>query len=341
MIPYILLIVFIFLAEYIIGSKRILADNSKKKQFLFLSLIPFFVLLAFRGESVGSDTFNYMRSFSEMNYNGYYDERLEIGYLYLVFVIKCFFSNPRFLLIITALFTTISIGRFIYKTAKDPLLALLFFITLGLFQFSLSGIRQTIAISITLWLYPLIKQKKLVKFLLGVYIASLFHKSSYFFIPSYFIVQQTINKKMLLFETIAFMSMFFVAEKLLLSLADIMNYNYGIEEADNGFFFFSVVLMITLISLMNKSKILALNSDNKYIINISLVSLMVWAIRLISRTAERASFYYMPYTYVLLEEFVTCKKRKWVYLFVVLFSIALFLYRVSNNPSIYPYVFSF
>lgn len=169
-------------------------------------------------------------------------------------------------MIITAFFTTISIGRFIYKAAKDPALALLFFITLGLFQFSLSGIRQTIAISITLWLFPLIRQRKFIKFILGVYLASLFHKSAYFFIPAYFIAGQELNKKKLILETIVFMSIFLIADKILLSLADFMDYNYGIEETDNGFFFFFVVLVITIASLINRDKILGLNLNNKYMI---------------------------------------------------------------------------
>lgn len=337
MIPYIFLVLFVFLVEGFIGQRRIKNSDSKKKQFLFFSLLPFFILLAFRGESVGSDTYNYMRSFREV----YYDERLEIGYLYLVYFIKIFFSNPRFLLIITAFFTTISIGRFIYKAAKDPALALLFFITLGLFQFSLSGIRQTIAISITLWLFPLIRQRKFIKFILGVYLASLFHKSAYFFIPAYFIAGQELNKKKLILETIVFMSIFLIADKILLSLADFMDYNYGIEETDNGFFFFFVVLVITIASLINIDKILGLNLNNKYMININLISLMIWTIRLISRTAERASFYFMPYTYVTLEEYVTSKNNKLIYWFVVLFSVALFLFRVLNNSSIYPFIFSF
>lgn len=66
---------------------------------------------------------------------------------------------------------------------------------------------------------------------------------------------------------------------------------------------------------------------------------MIWTIRLISRTAERASFYFMPYTYVTLEEYVTSKNNKLIYWFVVLFSVALFLFRVLNNSSIYPILF--
>lgn len=342
MIPYVVIVLVIIFARYLIGTKSILLTNRAKRRYLFIALIPVFFVIAFRGETIGMDTSNYIRHFEELRlFKMNYDERIEIGYVYLVKYISSCFDSVRWLFVLTAFFTCLSIGQFIYRTAKDPSLALLFFVTLGLFQFALSGIRQTIAISITLWLYPYIKHQQLLKFTVGIIVASLFHKSAFLFFPAYIMAQQHISTKLIFFELLSFAFIFLVADKLLLLAADTMNYNYGIEETGNGYIFFCIVLLISIFGLINKNDILKQNFDNQYIINVNFISLLLWGIRLISRTAERVSFYYMPYTYLLLEEYLTSQKKVFIYPIIMVLAICLFFYRVARDPSIFPYIFSF
>lgn len=344
MIPYVVLILLILFFRAAIGPNRICRD--KKRLFLILALIPAFVLMAFRGETVGSDTESYTRLFEDVKYGGVLgeaDERLEVGYVWFSTVIADYLEDVQWLFAIAALFTCVSIGYFIYRNAKDPALALLFFITLGFFQFALSGLRQTLAISITLWLYPFIRDKRLIPFLIGVFIASLFHKSALLFLPAYFMAQQPITKGRILLEMLGFAVVFFIADKILLLAADIMEYEYGIEQTDSGYVFFVIVAAITVAGILKRSDILKQNPDNKNLLNLNFISFALWGVRLISRTAERVTLYYMPYTYVLLEEYVTSLNNKvyriLIYWVIALICIFLFLYRVSRDETLY-YLFA-
>lgn len=345
MIPYITAILCILFSRLAFGNN--LLCGKQKVAYLFWSILPIFILLAFRADSVGMDTPNYIRSFENQKlpeHLQYEDDRIEIGYVFLEGLIAKTLSNPQWLFIITALFICLSIGHFIYQTAKEPMLALLFFITLGFFQFTLSGIRQSIALSITLWLYPFIKQKQFIRFIIGLFIASLFHKSAWLFLPAYFIAQQKITPIRILIELLGFLLLFLSAERLLLITADIMDYNYGIEETGNGYIFFIIVLLITICGIFNRTAIIQQNPTNKYVLNLNFISFSLWGLRLISRTAERVTLYYMPYSYLLLEEMIMSQKKsiKQFSLFIViLLAISLFFYRLSKDSSISPYTFYF
>ncbi len=339
MIPYIVLILLILFFRTVLGPDRICRD--RKKWFLIWALVPVFVLMAFRGESVGADTTSYIRLFDDVKSGQLEeaDERMEVGYYWVSRFIADHLENVIWLFVITSLFTCVSIGRFIYRNAKDPALVLLFFVTLGFFQFALSGVRQTLAISITLWLYPYIRERRLIPFLLGVFVASLFHKSALLFLPAYFMAQQPITRGRILLEMLGFALLFFIADKILLLAADVMDYDYGIESTDNGYIFFVIVALITLAGIINRTSILKQNPDNRNILNLNFISFVLWGIRLVSRTAERVTLYFMPYTYVLLGEYITSVRnrsyRTLIYWAVVTACILLFLYRVSRDETMF------
>lgn len=109
MIPYIIIILCILIFRFAFGNKLIY--GKRKAAYLFWSLLPIFILLAFRGDSVGMDTPNYIRSFENQKlseYLQYEDDRIEIGYAYFEKLIAQTLSAPQWLFIITALFGSVN-----------------------------------------------------------------------------------------------------------------------------------------------------------------------------------------------------------------------------------------
>gem|GEM_PF-2042216 len=84
-----------------------------------------------------------------------------------------------------ALFFVFSVYRLIQRYSKNPALSYIVVISLGLLNFSLSALRQTIAISIICFSYEFLKNKKIVKFLLIVVLAALFHRTVLIFALAY------------------------------------------------------------------------------------------------------------------------------------------------------------
>ena len=321
--------------------------SKDKRVFTILSLIPITVVSGFRNGNIGADTENYKLIFQDIA-SDIYDDRIEIGYVYFNKFVTLFTSNSQWLFILVAIFLSVAIGVFVYKNAKDPFLAILFFVTLGLFQFSMSGIRQTIAVSITLLSMELIKKRKLFWFLALILLATQFHKSAIFFLPAYFIANREVSIRNVIIYFIGFTAIYFSAEFLLLQAADVLELNYGVEEVNNGGLFFTIVLIINFLGFRNRENIIAaaktnrlhVNNANIMFINLNFISLLLWTIRLISRTAERVTFYYMPSTYLVLEEYVSSIKKKetrlMVYIVVCVISISLFFYRISGDETLTP-----
>ncbi len=93
---------------------------------------------------------------------------------------------------------TVYIGGFCYVTYKysnDYFISVLILITQSYFYFSMTGLRQTLAMGICFFAYDFAVRKKPVGFALAVFLASLFHSSALIFAVFYFIKNLKINFK--------------------------------------------------------------------------------------------------------------------------------------------------
>lgn len=348
MIPYIIMLLIIIFCIYIEDTAKSIKD---KKRIFMCSMLPVFCLMAFKSNMVGTDTFGYMlsydtlaqfKTFGSLDDFGY--DRVELGYKYLILFLSRIFPNAQFLLIFVGLIVCISMSSFIKKTANNWSFALFLFVTLGFFQFAMSGIRQTLAMSILLFGYKYINDRKFIKFFLTLLLAMQFHKSAMVFFPAYFIANMEITKAKISIMLIGIFVLLLVADKLLLGVADVMDYNYGIEETGNGYVFFFIVLLITTFCLLRRKQLIGFKSTNSSLISINFVSLALWVVRLISRTVERVSLYFMPYTYVVLEEYIATspkETRKQYMVLVIILSSILFFKRIAGQEDLCNFTFFF
>lgn len=348
MTPYYIMLVILFFCVYLEESAK--TEKNKNRIFIF-ALIPFLVLLACREKSVGTDTENYFQSYIAMTDYDYSQfllmddfgfDRVEKGYKVYMWLLTRISCDGQFLLLVTALISSVALYHFIKENARNRSLALFFFITLGFFQFAMSGIRQTLAISITLFGCRYIKENNLIKFFLVILLALQFHKSAIFLLPMFFAARIKTNSINVNLAILAIIVLYFVANDLFVFVGEMMDYDYGVEQTGNGFVFFSMVLLITIISLIFRKKLMTTKSSNSIFINLNLISLATWVLRLVSRTAERVSLYFMPYTYVLLEQIISSqpKRHRRTYMMIVLVVAAvLFIYRMSYQIDLNNYIF--
>lgn len=348
MIPYYIMLLVVIICALI--EENLYSDAEKRKIFIF-ALLPVYCLLAFKDASIGGDTASYLGSYetlaefhdlSSLDMWGY--KRIEWGYKMYLMMLTSLFSNPQYLLIVSSLFVCLTLYHYINRTSTNKSLALFFFVSMGFFQFAMSGIRQTLAICIVLWSYRFIVQKKLWKFAIVVLLAMQFHKSAVVFAPVFYIANMQVSKKTVSLMFIGMFVLLFTADKLLLSAADIMNYDYGVESTGNGYQFFAIVFFITVLIVKNREYLQGLRDSNSMMINVNFVSLALWVVRLISRTAERVSLYFMPYTYVALEEYLSAlpsNKRKQYTIIAIVLASFLCLKRLSDAEEFNNFKFFF
>ncbi|WP_455683534.1 EpsG family protein [Thomasclavelia sp.] len=342
---FIILVIFITIFRFIKQSGD--ADKNKKF-FLILSLAMIGFLIAFRGISVGADTWNYRDSYikySNLSLNEFENIDIEIGYLILIKILNIFSSNPQTMFIFEGFLVAISYGYFIHRnttTITQAYIAVLGYLAFNLFSFQLSGFRQSIAMCICLWSFEFIKSKKIIPFVLTTLFASAFHASAILFIPSYFVSKFNYNwKTKIIFIFLGFLLLININQLITLvyNVSDRFT-KYGIEETGNGNVFFFIMFGIFIFTEVNFKSLLSHYKKNGGILdnflcwyNINYICFILWCMRLITRTAERPSLYYIPATIILISNFISVFdiESKKVFTFMIsILLIILFLYRMSD-----------
>ncbi len=190
---HIVLILTLIAGEIIIAD---VIENERKKRICQAAFggILLFLFAALRSENVGVDSLTYAQAF-EFDAKLSFKEILNIGagymqstdpvfhcFLYLLSLIN---TDPQIMFIVISAIVAVSVSVLFHRYSEDILLSFVIFITLRMFSFTVTGLRQAMAMAILWWAIPQIKNKKPIRFILIVLAASLFHSSSFIFILAY------------------------------------------------------------------------------------------------------------------------------------------------------------
>ena len=318
----------------------------KENKFHFFTLLPLALLIALKGESIGADTENYNRFFIAMR-NGTFDsepsyERLELGYKFFLRMLTHISQNPQIQHIAYALLFLLFFGLFLKKNAASSARFGILFMGMNLFSFYFTGIRQALAMMICLLAYECIKKKHTIRFFLTAALATLFHKAALFFLLAYPIARMKVKKKRIPLYVILFALVMTLHQFLFEFASEFFDIKYGVEETGNGYISVIIMAIITIFSFLKTKQLLAQNPNNSYLINLNVVHMSLWVLRLFSRTAERPSMFYTCFTILLVEQLIltvkNSKERFWINAATMCFFAALFIYRI-NTIGLIPYRF--
>ena len=191
MTVYIIVIVFMVLIGILIHQGNSLGIGLTGRKIYIIAVSGFLALLSgLRDLSVGNDTQAYVRYF---DYVGNTDIKtlltntpfnLEKGYALYSWLWFQLIPNEHFFFLVISALCFVLIGYWMYKNSRYPIASYLVFLCL-FFTFFLTGIRQGIAISISLLAFEQIKQRNLMKFSLLVIVAALFHRTAVVFFVAY------------------------------------------------------------------------------------------------------------------------------------------------------------
>lgn len=164
----------------ICGACSYLADKRNNKAFLWVIILSLTLTAGLRAFSVGFDTQNYVEKFSYI-YRGMfrYAYGLEESFKYICYGILRVVPNVSFLLGVLALITNACIIlRFweLRKIASLPCMVLFYY--MSFYFMSLNVMRQFVAVAILFWGTRYLGQKKFLRFVICVCVASLFHRTA-------------------------------------------------------------------------------------------------------------------------------------------------------------------
>lgn len=242
--------------------------NKSKGWFLWLTLFVTLVSIFGLRYKVGGDTYNYMTFFSWAP--DIYDwqpisvTKFEPGFTYLAAIVKTFTDDIYIYQTILSFLMTSMLMTFIAKNTEYKFLAMLIIFFSMYLYFSTEVIREGLALTGMLLIYPLWNRKHYVLYILMVLFLSSFHISALvglflpladkmklnkrFFVILFFFVLGSFA----LFPVIRFLSNYYIFEKLL-RYDDLINVGYGWK----GFrFIYFCLLPLYIVNLFhNKYKV--------------------------------------------------------------------------------------
>ncbi len=184
--------------------------------FAVIAVLPLVVWAGFRG-NVG-DTRAYMGAFADMpsSLSGISEymagQEKDRGFYFASAVIKCIVGDrDTIYFIIVAMIQCFLLFKLYRKYSSSFVVSFFLFIaSTDYISWIFNGMRQFVAVTITLACFPWILEKKYVKAIIGILIASLFHQSALLVLPFVFIVQgKAWNKKTLLFIIVVIAAVMF------------------------------------------------------------------------------------------------------------------------------------
>ncbi len=179
-----------------------------RKLFCVIAALDLFIIIGFHSVNVGIDTLAYADNFTEVSYLTFFNvfssqSYMEVGFILYNKILSLITLHPQVLFIASGAIISIAVIRYIYKNTALPLLAFIIYLSgIGDFYWTLSAIRQSLAIAVTLFAFEAIQKRRLFIFILLVFIASTFHKSALCVLPLYPLYNVKFNIKT------AFVSMF-------------------------------------------------------------------------------------------------------------------------------------
>ena len=270
---------------------------------------------------------------------------MESGFLAAVWILSKFFAHPQFMFILSGILFAASICHFVKNNCENPMLGLLVFNCLGMFNFMVQGLRQAIAMSICFFALEYCKKKKPLKFFILIAIAMLFHASAIVFAVVYLLSFFKLTlKSVATFAVIAGVGILLMPF-LFRVINSIINDDYHMNNTENstgGVVAILIYLAIIIFALMmNDYK----NPDKKYTLFVYMAAVGMISLVLrntVSTILERVGMYFACGQMVLVSdsvERVNSRTTKTIFLTMVVFlCLAVAVYKTSYSDLI-PYKF--
>ena len=252
----------IFVGAYILIAVvkmfgELFKTKNNRKILCIVMGIVYFLIAALRGRTVGGDTDIYVRVFEKMSKIDMvvaYEEadKDPVFYAFLNIMSKIT-DSYTILFIVIALFFTVTVTKFIYKYSKEPALSWLIVLAFSLYQFTLTAMRQTIAISFVLIAFSCLFEKKWFKGVIAVLLGALFHSSAIAVLIVFIVYKVKINKP-ILWGSVAVLGLSLLFNEQivqwLLNVFQGETLSYGISEEQSGYTMLLVIFILYVFAIL-------------------------------------------------------------------------------------------
>lgn len=224
----------------------------------------------------------------------------EPGYIVFCKLLGFFTDDYQVLLFVCAALCIGLIAAWIYRNSEYPFFSTVIYLGVPCFLMNYSGLRQALAIAISVWAFEMIKKKNVVGFLSVVMLASLFHKSALTYLIAYPVYHIKMRKNSGLLAMLSIPIVYVFREPLFLILSKLFKDDAQMDY--NG-----AVTLLLVFSLVYLFSALVGHEDDQAEVgprNLLLVACLCQTFGGVYQTAMRVGYYFMIYLVILLPRLV-------------------------------------
>lgn len=305
----------------LIGITALLYSNRvifTKKMFCAFCFSLIFIMFALRHPTMGVDIgyggyTGYWPMFAYISDMPWIDvftipvKNYEVGYTVLNKIISCFTDNAQWLLAVCAAIVFFFFGKTVYQNSEMPCLSILIMVGLPSFAGNYSSLRQAIAVAIVFAAYTQIKNKKMIRFLVLVTIATLFHKTALLAVAAYPVYWFRPAKKLRILSCAILVLAFLFRYQLFYLLKNLLKPHATIDSnnAVNLFVVFCLMYIFFFVFMDHND-----NESNGFL-NIFWIACFCQAMAGLYSTAIRVGWYFMNVCILLIPKVLQYQKKKY------------------------------
>ena len=326
-------------------------ESTARKLFCFVAFLSLFLMFALRHQSMGIDlkymtTYGYLgrfESIAKTSWTAIFDRTVanyERGYIIFNKIIGTICNDKQFFLGACAFFTILPIIYVIYKRSESPFQSVIIYMGLPVFLLTYSGLRQALAIGICFWSFLYIEKKKIVKFVILVILATLFHRSAIIYLVAYPLYHLKMSVSVRWTSVILMPIVFLLKRPLFTIFSRIFKENAVAKNTGAGTLFVIFTLIYVFCILYSDGSL-----EQNGLLNLFLMACLCQAFGGIYNTAGRVAYYFMLSLVILLPMVIKKMDQsldKPIFQTLIVVSFATFgLYSIYNSTwaMSYPYYF--
>lgn len=353
MLIYLLVILLILLLQnHLLGLPEGVLRDKTESRYLRIICYILVLLAALRGSSVGTDTIAYIENYigiSNFSFAEVFEKYEDYpGYYVLAKTCSLLHLPIQFLFGIVAGIYIYAMYKFVNRFSEGKLYSILCFVVIGLYAFSLAGLKQTLSMAFVLLYFISLTDKKYIKTVVLALLAYFCHHASLIFLFGVALYYMRNLKLYYLYLTVivvvTLLGTKFLWTNLLVLLED--EHYSELYMEDEGYstttmIFYGVCLLFLFLFSRNYMK--QHSEESRIVLGMSTLAFAFQAFSLVSSAAFRLSFYFLPFMIVGFPNDFNCvgntNTKRFVKFVVAFMVVFFFVYSNRNGGSVVPYRF--
>lgn len=353
MLIYLLVILLILIFQaHLLRLPKKLSRNKIEVYYLRVVCWILVLLAALRGSTVGTDTIAYIEGYNAMPKLSFANVLMIFsdypGYYLLAKTCSLLHLPVQILFGIVAGIYIYAIYKFVNRFSEGKLYSILCFEVIGLYAFSLAGLKQTLSMAFVLLYFISLTDKKYIKTILLALLAYFCHHASLIFLFGVVLYYMRNLRLYYLYLLVIVVVTLLGTRFIWMNMLDLLDDEHYSELylEDKGYsnttmIFYGVCLMLMFLFSRNYMK--RRSKESRVILGMSTLAFAFQSFALVSSAAFRLSFYFLPFMIVgFPNDFnrISDANTKRIIKFAVAFMVVFFfVYSNRNGGSVVPYRF--